>query len=69
MIDWEEKVRSHEEMLEGMSKQVKLLTEMNEKNSTSQLLILERLDALNRNEVSPSTVVKNDQKEKKIKFL
>jgi len=65
MIDWEEKVRSHEEMLEGMSKQVKLLTEMNEKNSTSQLLILERLDALNRNEVSPSTVVKNDQKETK----
>ena len=69
MTDLEEKVRSHEEMLEGMSKQVKLLTEMNEKNSTSQLLILERLDALNRNEVSPSTVVKNDQKEKKIKFL
>ena len=65
MIDWEEKVRSHEEMLEGMSKQVKLLTEMNEKNSTSQLLILERLDALNRNEVSLSTVVKNDQKETK----
>jgi hypothetical protein len=65
MIDWEEKVRSHEEMLEGMSKQVKLLTEMNEKNSTSQLLILERLDALNRNEVSPSAVVKNDQKETK----
>ena len=65
MTDLEEKVRSHEEMLEGMSKQVKLLTEMNEKNSTSQLLILERLDALNRNEVSPSTVVKNDQKETK----
>ena len=69
MIDWEEKVRSHEEMLEDMSKQVKLLTKMNVKISTYQLLILERLDALNRNEVSPSTVVKNDQKEKKIKFL
>ncbi len=69
MIDWEEKVRIHEEMLEDMSKQVKLLTKMNVKISTYQLLILERLDALNRNEVSPSTVVKNDQKEKKIKFL
>ena len=65
MTDLEEKVRSHEEMFECMSKQVKLLTEMNEKNSTSQLLILERLDALNLNEVSPSTVVKNDQKETK----
>ena len=65
MIDWEEKVRSHEEMLEDMSKQVKLLTKMNVKISTYQLLILERLDALNRNEVSPSTVVKNDQKETK----
>ena len=52
-------------MLEDMSKQVKLLTKMNVKISTYQLLILERLDALNRNEVSPSTVVKNDQKETK----
>ncbi len=65
MTDLEEKVRSHEEMLEGMSKQVKLLTETN-------LLLLERmdkiedrLDALNRHEVGPSTVVKIDQQETK----